>query len=117
MGLLRPREDFFNFVMTIFRKCGHSWPWNPWFAAAQRRLSESSPPADFYSPFVKSKNAALFVLKHSLWEPQNLVFAFWENVLGVKIAPDIIIDEQDEKIQPIFRNVTSLQYFCLIWDC
>ena len=26
MGLLRPREDFLNFVMTIFRKCGIPGP-------------------------------------------------------------------------------------------
>ena len=30
------------------------------------------------------KNAAAFVLKHSLWEPQNLAFAFWENMLPTK---------------------------------
>ena len=72
------------------RKCGDSWLWNPQFATNQRRLSES-PSADFYSPFVNSKNAAGFVLKHSLWEPQNLVFPLWENIFRLNMAPDIII--------------------------
>ena len=57
--------------------------WIPWFTLDKRRLSRS-PPSWLLFTLCELKNAAAFVLKHSLWEPQNLAFAFWENMLPTK---------------------------------